>query len=50
MGLSSWGWFFGKSVTELKALREMELGKENPDKKLIAKIDEAIAKKENESK
>ena len=44
------GWLFGKTTTELRALREIELGKEKPDTKLIAKIDEAIAKKENERK
>lgn len=50
MGSWTWGWFFGKSITELKALRETELKKENPDKLFLETIDSAISKKENESK
>lgn len=46
MGLWGAGWFWGKDVTELKALKEKELAKENPDKDLLKQLDEAIAKKE----
>lgn len=48
MGTWSWGWLFGKSTTELRALKEAELKKENPDKDFLEVIDKAIAK--NESK
>jgi len=45
------GWLFGKTITELRALKEKELNKKNPDTKLIAEIEEVIRKKvENESK
>ncbi len=50
MGLWSIGWLFGKSITELKALKEKELNKEKPDLELVKEIDKAIEKKENESK
>ena len=46
MGLWGGGWLWGKSLTELKAMKEKELAKENPDAELIAEIDKAIAKKE----
>lgn len=46
MGLWGLGWWWGKSITELKAIKEKELTKENPDAELIAEIDKAIAKKE----
>lgn len=46
MGWWSGGWFFGKSLTELKAEREKELAKEEPDKDFIAELDKAIAEKE----
>ena len=46
MGIFSGGWWWGKSITELKAMKEKELAKENPDAKLIAEIDKAIAEKE----
>ena len=46
MGIFSGGWLWGKSLTELKAMKEKELAKENPDAKLIAEIDKAIAEKE----
>ena len=46
MGIFSWGWLFGKELTELKAMKAEELAKENPDKELVEKIDEAIEKKE----
>lgn len=48
MGLFSGGWFWGKSKTELLALKEKELKKEKPDKKLIEMIDEKIEKLEND--
>lgn len=44
MGLYG-AWFWGKSVTELEALKEKELSKEVPDKKLLDQIDKAIAKR-----
>ncbi len=50
MGSWTWGWFFGKSTTELKALKEAELKKKNPDKDFLETLDKAIAKKENEGK
>lgn len=43
------GWFFGKSETELLALKEEELKKENPDQEKIKQIDarlEELKKKE----
>ena len=44
-----WGlWLWGKELTELEAMKAEELKKENPDKDLLAKIDEAIAKKKEE--
>lgn len=46
MGLVGLGWWWGKSITELKAMKEKELAKENPDTELIAEIDKAIVKKE----
>lgn len=48
MGMWGIGWLWGKSITELKAIKEKELEKKNPDKELIKKIDKEIAKKENE--
>ena len=47
MGWWTGGWFFGKSLTELEAMKAEELQKENPDKSLLEEIDKAIeAKKE----
>lgn len=48
MGLWSMGWFFGKDITTLKAEKEKELAKEQPNKDLIKKIDEKILELENE--
>lgn len=50
MGIFGAGWFWGKSITELKAMREKEMQKAEPDLTYIKQIDEAIAKKENEIK
>ena len=51
MGLMSIGWFFGKSITDLEAMKKEEIAKSKPDLKLIADIDEAIRKKkEKENK
>lgn len=51
MGLCSIGWFFGKSITDLEAMKKEEIAKSKPDLKLIADIDEAIRKKkEKENK
>lgn len=49
MGLGGWGWLWGKSLTELRALKEKELSKAKPNEKLLKQIDEVISKKENES-
>lgn len=46
MGESFWFNWFGKSVEELKAIRETE--KLTPEQ--LKKLDELIEKKENESK
>ena len=46
MGEKYWLNWFGKSVDELKAIRETE----KLTKEQLAKLDEIIAKKENESK
>lgn len=47
--MSTWGlWFFGKSLTQLKALKAKEEAKENPDKVYLARIEKEIAKKEGE--
>ena len=35
-------WFWGKSKTELEAIKAEELKKENPDAKLLEELDEAI--------
>ena len=52
MGLWGFGWLWSKEVTELKALREKEMEKSQPNQTLIAEINRAIEKKlnENESK
>lgn len=42
MGLCGIGWLWGKSETELKALKEKELSKNKPNAKLIEEIDEAL--------
>ena len=42
MGLFSGGWLFGKTEVELKALKEQELKKKNPDKKIIEAIDKRL--------
>lgn len=43
-------WFWGNSLTKLQAMKEEELKKEKPDMEFIKQIDEAIAKKKNETK
>ncbi|MBR3208864.1 MAG: hypothetical protein IKF82_01205 [Bacilli bacterium] len=45
MGLASF-WLFCKDVTKLKAYKEQELAKKNPDMKVIKAIDAKIAKLE----
>lgn len=50
MGLLGMGWFWSKDITVLKAEKEKELAKSNPDTKLIAKINARIAELEKESK
>lgn len=49
MGLWS-SWFFGKDITTLKAEKEKELAKEQPDMKKVAEIDEHIKELEKENK
>lgn len=49
MGLWS-VWFFGKDITSLKAYKEKELSKENPNLKLVAEIDKRIEELEKEGK
>ena len=44
MGLFSGGWLWGKSEYELRAIRNQELKKPNPNKRLIEKIDRRIDK------
>jgi hypothetical protein len=48
MGLLSAGWFFGKSETELLAIKEKELAKEKPDMKLVEDIDKELKRREEE--
>ena len=48
MGEKYWFNWFGKSVDELKAIKEKEYKNLTAEQK--AKLDELIAKKENESK
>ena len=50
MGALGWGWFWSKDVTILKAEREKELAKSEPDMKLVEKIDSRIAELEKEGK
>ena len=50
MGWFGAGWLWSKDITVLKAEKEKELAKKNPDTKLIEKIDERIAILEKESK
>lgn len=45
MGWITFGWFFGKELTELEALRAKELSKAEPNKMVLKQIDEAIAMK-----
>lgn len=42
MGLCGIGWLWCKTETELKAIKEQELSKTEPDKKLIDEIDRAL--------
>lgn len=42
MGVLGFGWLWGKSETELLALKEEELKKEKPDEKLIEQIDKKL--------
>ena len=48
MGLLSGGWFFGKSETELLAIKKEELAKEKPDMKLVEDIDKELKRREEE--
>lgn len=50
MGIASFGWFFGKDITTLKAEKEKELAKKEPDMELIEKIDSRIAELEKVEK
>lgn len=42
MGISSLGWFFGKSDTELKEIRQKELNKKVPDMKIVSEIEKIL--------
>jgi len=42
MGISSLGWFFGKSDSELKEIRARELSKKAPDLKMVAEIEKIL--------
>ena len=42
MGWFSAGWFWSKDVTVLKAEKEKELAKKNPDMDKVAKIEKRI--------
>lgn len=46
MGIWSAGWFFGKSETELLAIKKEELAKEKPDMKLVEEIDKELEKRQ----
>ena len=48
MGILSYGWFFGKSETELLAIKKEELAKEKPDMKLVEDIDKELKRREEE--
>ena len=49
--MGSYGlWFWGKSLTQLEAMKQKELNKSKPNMELVKQIDEAIAKKKNEIK
>lgn len=50
MGWLGMGWFWGKDITTLKAEKEKELAKENPNMDKIAEIDAKIAELEKEDK
>ena len=50
MGLFGMGWLWSKDVTVLRAEREKELAKKNPDMDKIAEIDSRIVELEKEDK
>ena len=50
MGWLTGGWFFGKSLTELEAMKAEELKNENPDKIYLNELDKAIEEKKKEEK
>lgn len=50
MGNWGIGWWWGKSTTELEAIKATELKKTNPDAKLIADIDKELERRTNEIK
>ena len=50
MGLLGIGWLWSKDITVLKAEKEKELAKKEPDMELVAKIDSRIAELEKEVK
>lgn len=50
MGLAGWGWLWTRDITILKAEKQKELSKANPNMDKVAKIDERIAKLEKEGK
>ena len=50
MGTWSWGWFFGKDSTTLKAEKEKELAKSNPNMIKVRQIESRIEQLEKEGK
>ena len=50
MSLFGWGWLWSKDVTVLRAEKEKELTKKEPDMDKIAEIDSRIAELEKEGK
>lgn len=48
MSAFGFGWIFGKTDTELLAIKEQELAKENPDSKLIEAIDKELARRKEQ--
>lgn len=50
MGTWGFGWLWGKSKTELLAIRKEELAKVTPNKKLIEEIDKAVAELEKQER
>lgn len=50
MGFGSVGWFFGKSDTELKAMKKAEYKRDEPNFDLIREIDEELQRRQDAKK